>query len=339
MDDTLDSELEEASIAPDEAFKAVGNDLRIEILRTLAREPEPVPFTTLQETLGVTDSGKFNYHLGKLADHFVRKTDRGYELRRAGEAIVRAIRAGAITEDPTLEPRAIDLPCPFCGADQEFSYAQETLELRCPECTGVVGRSYPAGTIMSYEFPIAGLRSRTELEVARAAHRLYDAEVVAMVENVCPLCAGQLETELEVCSDHEPEEDGLCDACETRYLAWTTYTCRTCDHQRTFATWFHALLSPAVVGFYDRAGDVSRPVPFAKLLTGEGPDFRNVTETLRSREPLELVVEIRHEGEVCTAVVDEDLEVVVEDATVGPQATSKSESKSASGAAREVKRS
>ncbi|MEF8780625.1 MAG: helix-turn-helix domain-containing protein [Haloferacaceae archaeon] len=313
MEDTLDSELGGESIAPDEAFKAVGNELRIEILRALARALEPVPFTTLQETVGMEDSGKFNYHLGKLTGHFVRRTDRGYELRHAGASIVRAIRAGGITEDPTLEPRTIDLPCPFCGADQEFSYAQETLQLRCPECAGVAEGPFPNGTIMYYEFPVAGLRSRTELEVARAAHRLYDSEVVAMVEGVCPLCAGQVDVELSVCFDHEPGEDGLCNACDSRYLAWCDCECPTCHHSRRFALWFRALLHPGVVGFYADAGDVSRPVPFPKLLTGEDPDFRDVTETLRSRDPLQIAVEIRAGDGACTVLVDENLDVTLED--------------------------
>jgi hypothetical protein len=73
-----------------EAFATLGNETRLSILLALWEAYEPfvatnaVAFSELRERVGMRDSGQFNYHLDKLRGHFVRKTDAGYELRRAG---------------------------------------------------------------------------------------------------------------------------------------------------------------------------------------------------------------------------------------------------------------
>ena len=301
----------------EDVFKPLGNELRIEILLALAQASEPLPFTTLQEQLGIEDSGKFNYHINELTTHFIRKTGRGYELRHPGRAIIRTIREGAIASDPVIPPRLIDLPCPFCGADQEFSYADEKLQLRCSNCDGTVGEPYEPGTLMSYELPAAGLLGRTERDVAAAAHRLYDAEVIAMTGGVCPRCSGTVESEFELCEDHDTENEDICRTCHTRYLSWVVYTCSNCSHARQFPPWFKAFQLPEVIAFFHEAAGFTRELPFPKFLTDDGTDFRQVTEEVRNTDPVELAITLCLDDAYCTVVIDEDLDVTVEDKTGG----------------------
>ena len=307
----------ESEIVLEEVFKPLGNELRIDILLALAQAAEPLPFTTLQEELGIADSGKFNYHIDQLADHFIRKTDRGYELRYPGRAVIRMLREGAIVSDPVVPPRLIDLPCPFCGADQEFSYADEILQLCCSECGGTVGEPYDSGTIMAYEFPAAGLLGRTEREVAVAAHRLYDAEVIAMTGGVCPRCSGNVESEIELCDNHETGDDGICRTCQTRFLSWAVCTCSNCNHTRRFPPWFNAFHVPEVISFFHEEAAFDQELPFPKFLTDDSTNFRRVTEEVRKTDPVELAITLRLDDARCTVVIDEDLAVGVETQTGG----------------------
>lgn len=297
-------------------FRALGNEVRIEILRTLFRADEPLPFTTLRAEVGFEDSGNFNYHINQLTGHFINKGERGYELRSSGRAVVQAIRTGAIARDPEIPDRRIDLPCPFCGADQELSYSDEILRLRCSNCSGVIGDAHEHGTLMAYEFPAAGLRGRSEREVAVAAHQLYDSEVIAMTGGVCPHCSGVVEAELELCPEHDATDDDICEHCQTRYLAWGLYRCSNCNHSRKFPPWFNAFHLPEVTAFlYDVAG-FNRAVPFPKLLTDDGTDLWKVTEKRRGTDPLEVAITLHLDDAHCTIVVDEQLEVTVGDKTV-----------------------
>lgn len=105
------------------------------ILRALGETPdEPVAVSELRKRVGERDSGKFNYHLGKLAGQFVRRTDDGYQLTIAGHRIVGAILAGTYTTDATLSPVEVDSPCPLCGGRLVAEYADEQARVHCTDC-------------------------------------------------------------------------------------------------------------------------------------------------------------------------------------------------------------
>jgi hypothetical protein len=93
-----------------EALSVLGNETRIRILQALADAAEPLSFTELRESVGIRDTGKFNYHLTKLCEYFVRETDDGYELGHAGSRVVAASQAAAnpVPSDAVEE-------CPVCG--------------------------------------------------------------------------------------------------------------------------------------------------------------------------------------------------------------------------------
>lgn len=313
---TLNKHLEGESLDPEHIFQAVGNEVRIGILRRLADATEPVPFTTIQEELELEDSGKFNYHLGKLTEHFIRKTPHGYELSHAGWAVIKAIRSGSMTHDPHIEPLSIPVDCPYCGEEQTFHYKNETIELRCQHCDGAAAGHYDTGTLMSFDFPVSGLRNRDYQEAAYAAHRLYDAEVVSLVGGVCPECAGTVVTDIELCQDHECAATKVCETCQTKYAAWSEFTCEVCNHQRKFPPWFKAMLHPTVISFFHEVADITEPIPFPKLMSGEGPDYGSVSESVRATDPIELAFTFECQGEECTVVLDEALEIEVEEVSV-----------------------
>lgn len=93
-----------------DALSVLGDETRIRILRALADAADPLTFTELREAVGVRDTGKFNYHLTKLCEFFVRETADGYELGHAGSRVVAATEGVGHGE-----PTASFEECPVCG--------------------------------------------------------------------------------------------------------------------------------------------------------------------------------------------------------------------------------
>jgi hypothetical protein len=105
-----------------DALDVLANEHRIAILRALAEADEPLSFSTLHGRVGMRDSGKFNYHLAKLCEYYVRETQAGYELGHAGERVVSAAdplpgstsaHGGAATTDGGTPGDGGE--CPVCG--------------------------------------------------------------------------------------------------------------------------------------------------------------------------------------------------------------------------------
>lgn len=102
------------------------------ILRALFAEPyAPQSFSTLREHVGERDSGKFNYHLGKLVGRFVRKSDDGYELTLAGWQIIGAVLSGAYTASGTIDPIDLTVSCPACEGTVRLTYEDERVTVAC----------------------------------------------------------------------------------------------------------------------------------------------------------------------------------------------------------------
>lgn len=112
---------------PTDALSVLADETRVAILRALAEAEEPLPFSRLRDRAGVGDSGRFNYHLRRLCEYFVRETPAGYELGHAGTRLVAATgvgrggsgESGAATPTEAV-PDPGDVPletdeCPVCG--------------------------------------------------------------------------------------------------------------------------------------------------------------------------------------------------------------------------------
>ena len=108
----LNSFSDEGAVRTD-ALEVLGNDVRVRILRELAETNDPLTFTELRKAADVQDSGRFNYHLTKLCEYFVRETPDGYELGHAGSRIVAMSQAANHAE--STEPVEPVEECPVCG--------------------------------------------------------------------------------------------------------------------------------------------------------------------------------------------------------------------------------
>jgi|GEM_PF-964264 len=101
---------------PTDALSVLADETRLAILRALADADDPVPFSRLRERAGVSDSGRFSYHLRQLCEYFVRDTADGYELGHAGARVIDATNAaggGAIDSSGAVEEPTDE--CPVCG--------------------------------------------------------------------------------------------------------------------------------------------------------------------------------------------------------------------------------
>ncbi|WP_256299112.1 ArsR/SmtB family transcription factor [Haloarchaeobius salinus] len=105
-----------------DALDVLGHEHRIAILRALAEADGPLSFSALHARVGMRDSGKFNYHLSRLCEYYVRETDEGYELGHAGERIISAADPGAAGADGGTATTDGGMPgsagverCPVCG--------------------------------------------------------------------------------------------------------------------------------------------------------------------------------------------------------------------------------
>lgn len=299
-------------LAPDKAFTLLGNETRIRILQTLGKADGALSFTDLRDRVGIQQGAQFNYHLKKLMGHFVKNTDEGYVLREAGNQVMRAILAGAITEDPSFGPTEIESRCPYCGGDAEVWYQDELFTARCTRCDGAVtsDEEIPRGTFLRYELPPASLQNRTPDEVLATAHRLYDSKITAMMEGVCSECGGITRFSFDICPDHELDDDDLCSTCQTRHQVWVEATCRNCRYTRQFVLWFAVVTNPAVVAFYDKHGVPWDRVPFAKLTWENSPYVADIAEDVLSEDPLRVRVTIQLAGSEIHTTIDDNLNII-----------------------------
>jgi ribosomal protein S27AE len=177
----------------------------VSILRALGETPdEPVAVSELRKRVGERDSGKFNYHLGKLAGQFVRRTDDGYQLTIAGHRIVGAILAGTYTTDATLSPVEVDSPCPLCGGRLVAEYADEQARVHCTDCeewANVV--PFPPGTLDQF----------APEELPAVFDRWIKVLFAGIFEGFCEICGGRIDGRLTTV-DEQPDGVGVFYDCE-----------------------------------------------------------------------------------------------------------------------------
>jgi hypothetical protein len=278
----------EDCLAPADAFAIVGEESRLAILEALWRLDAPAAFSDLRAEVGTRDSAQFNYHLGKLTDQFVHKTDAGYELRTAGERIVQAILAGSFTQRPEREIE-IDAPCVRCGATLSAHYAEEQLSIECPDCGHGHGK---------YPFPPGGLHDRSDAEILAAFDQRVRHLHCLANDGVCPECNGRVQTTIE-----RGEE------CCLGVAVRATHRCLQCTHERCSAIGLGLLDQSPVVSFYEDHGVDLATTPYWRLpwCVDDQP------VTVIREDPWRLQVDVHHEGDRLIVVVDGDLGIVDSD--------------------------
>lgn len=296
------------SFPPDEAFRLLGNETRIEIMRVLGKARGPMSFTELRTTVGIRQGGQFNYHLDKLVGHFVEKTDEGYALRTAGRRVVEAVLSGAVTEAPVLEPAIIPYECLLCGAPIKLSYRAGRVELYCTECPGQYAPSVKdresrfreeAGVLGGYPLPPAAIADRSRMEVLAAASLWQHTALLADANGMCPACGARVDRTVTVCESHD-RSDGLCPSCAKRHAIQVSGECRNCPH---------AYAGMAV-------NYLATTLPLRRFIADQGIDpivegYRwgwDYEEEVLATDPLRARLTFACEGARITVTVDENLE-------------------------------
>lgn len=234
----MSSESEGATevLPPDEAFAVLGDETRMAILRRLGEADEPLSFSELRDRVGMRDSGQFNYHLGKLTDHFVRQSDNGYRLRQSGRRVVQAVMSGAVTETPEIELTRIEESCHYCESQLAVRYHEGRISLYCTGCDGAYGTDSANdevpdeyGYIGDLLLPPAGVQNRSPQAVVGAGWMWANFEVMSMTADLCPRCSASVEIDTEVCDDHV-RDVALCPNCDRRNAVYLIAECPNCSH-------------------------------------------------------------------------------------------------------------
>jgi hypothetical protein len=274
---------DEAGTDPERAFWLLSDETRIAILRALwEASDDPLSFTELRGRVGNPNSGQFNYHLGRLREHFVSKGDDGYTLTQAGREVVRAVLAGTLTDQPHLDAAPIGGDCPACGEGLVVRYDEYGV-VECEEC---------GDTVMWNEFPPAGLAGRDPGAVAAAFDAWTRNRFFLAMDGVCPNCA----CEMSVAA--------LDDSNEGRPS--THHRCRNCRYEARVPLFAHVIRHPAVVSFfYDRELDVVA-LPYWRLRTLA----RDFDETVLRDDPWTASVTVVADDDSLRLVLDDRLAVV-----------------------------
>ncbi|MFW6447925.1 MAG: winged helix-turn-helix domain-containing protein [Halobacteriota archaeon] len=303
---------EPAVLPPAEAFTALADGTRMAILQTLAETTEPIGFSELRSRVGVEDSGRFNYHLDRLTGHFVRRVEGGYRLSSAGHRVIQAVLSGAITEDPSVPPTEVDIPCIYCGRPTVLEYRAGRVRQHCTGCAGTFGerivdtdrasgdddRGLPGGFVGEMGLPPAGIQGRSPRQLFETAVTRMSLELVSEANGICPRCSAPIEATLHVCDDHDPTEP-LCPSCASRYRVNAGVSCSTCTHQHTVPAIFYGLSNPELLGVLAERG-------IDPLREWMAVDW---SERLESRDPVTVGIEASIDGTVVSAIVDDGLEV------------------------------
>ncbi|WP_101294417.1 winged helix-turn-helix domain-containing protein [Halegenticoccus soli] len=287
---------EAASISPAEAFALLGNDTRIEILQALldaGGDERPVPFSELYELVDIDDSAHFNYHLKKLTDHFVRRTDEGYEFQYPGRKVVRSVFAGTFTDRARLDPFETEGSCYDCGGGLRAWYADEHLTIECGECGAVH---------VSYSFPPGGLDDRTPEELLQAFHHHVRHHYCLAADGVCPECMGKMETTLTTETDY-PGLD-----------VQVVHECTRCRNRLHSSVGLNLLDNADVLTFHAERGVDLSTRPFWTF------DWcvSDASTTIVSEDPIEVRLDIPCGDDSMCIVLDGRLNVVDADGCARP---------------------
>ena len=303
------SDSEDTVLTSDDAFAVLGNETRIQILRTLGETDEPLSFTEVRERVGIRQGAQFNYHLNKLVGHFVQKTDEGYELRRPGRRVIEAVLSGAITDDPSVAPTSVDFECRLCGAPLKLSYIQERVELYCTGCAGQydeIGKPRNPdapedhGWLGGYNLPPAGIYGRSPAEILQTASLWTHLAFIAWGNDVCPRCSATVEQTLRVCEGHDTL-DGLCPKCDRRHAVQLTSRCTNCGATMEGLFGNHLMKSPQLRSFV--ADHDIDPIT-------DGVEWGwDYEEEVLSSDPFKARFIYTVDGETLTLTVDDNLEI------------------------------
>lgn len=292
-------------VGPAGAFEFLAAEPRMDVLRALAaarREgATPLPFSALRRRTDIDDSGRFNYHLGKLVGTFVEKTDAGYDLSYAGRSVVAAVTAGTYTGTERKGPKQLDEDCVLCGAAVTARYADGELAVRCANDHGLFVTGFPPGAAadmeMSTLLEVASLRTHQRIEFATTGR--------------CPDCFGSLTT-TPTTQDVEGDR-----------IHVLRSQCEQCGERLTASAGTYLVLAPEVVAFYRARGvDVhhARPWTVAVAVDGRGVEGTGKAEaSIVSEQPYRLRFDLTAAGDQLSVTLDDRGRVVTTELSASEQ--------------------
>jgi len=276
---------------PDEAFSLVADEKRFDIVEALWNaEGRELAFSELREAVGIRDSGQFNYHLDKLTEAFVRKTDEGtYTLRHAGARVVGAILSGGYTRAMTVDPIPLEGTCPDCGGGLVATYEEELASVECTECTVKVTQfSVPPGILDGYE----------AVEYPAVFDRWIKSVLFQSTRGFCRLCMGRLRPRVTETSLAGEDVDVIS-------VVGAVFECDRCGATSQTVLSGALMDRPEIVSFaHDHGIDLWR-TPMWEL------DWMTTADTeIRSEDPVQAHLTYELDDERLELTVDDDLDVV-----------------------------
>lgn len=277
----------DGSTTSEAAFSALGNDIRIKILRTLSEELEDdvrhLSFSEIYGRLPIDSTSQLSYHLDSLTGIFVHHSESGYALTQAGERVVRAIRSGTYSDQPSFDSTEIEGHCPHCdGRVLTATYPEPFLVIECKRCSE---------RVVTFNLPPAESRNRTSREILDSCNRRVHREYVTALRGTCPTCGGVTDREIET---SDPSDTHRCAA-----------TCRECQLRLFAPVEVPVLHHPAVVSLYWQHEIDTTAVPFWDL-----PSYVGEWEiTVRETTPTTFHVTVVYEGSTIQLKVDDQAAV------------------------------
>jgi DNA-binding transcriptional ArsR family regulator len=270
-----------------EAFALLGHEIRLDILMALlehwrAAHTEPRSYSDLMRAVGIEDSGKFNYHLGKLRGVYVKKVEGGYVPTGAATALYRAVLATDPTGDAERTDLAVDANCPDCGGVLRGVYEQDFLSVSCQDCGSLAGD-------FTYPFPKNGLNGRRDQEVLAAVQERAEHHISLARSGQCPFCTGTTAVTVLVEDLGDPTTHDV------------EITCSTCTFVVRVKLLFALVRVPRVT-----AALLALGIEVGAVTNWELPE---PTIQISNRDPLVIASDLETEQGTARIVVDDDLDV------------------------------
>lgn len=293
-----DDELVVDRLPPAESFERLSHEIRVRTLRALD-EAGPLRHAELRSRVGVDDPGRFNYHLQKLTDQFVRSGDGRYRLTPAGRRAVGAIEAGEYTGDLIGETIPSGADCLRCSGPLDTHVEDGRVYVRCRECETTFNR---------VDIPAVVLETCGIENLYSVLDRWVKRRLASTQYGFCHRCNGPLATELVSVTD-ESAWDGRSREWTTKLPVEALYrtTCPHCGTERHAMAPAVAVLHPSVVGFHHDHGIDVRETPLTDLEWLEMGVAR-----VEQADPLRVSIPITLEDETLVVTFDADVELVDE---------------------------
>ncbi|SNZ12537.1 Helix-turn-helix domain-containing protein [Natronoarchaeum philippinense] len=265
------------------AFGALADPSRIGILLALWQSG-PLAFADLHRETAIEDSGRFNYHLDRLVDQFVIKTEDTYRLTPVGAKVADILLDARFGPTPPPIDEPTDADCPDCGERIHARYENGDIRLQCSACDLLVHYGY---------FPPRGRTTRDADGFLDAYSQRLWRDFSLAHRGVCPHCSGRMRNRIDEDPDWYPD-----------YAAKSI--CRDCGVSVGSTLGLRLLGDPDVVAFladHDVHADDNRFWTLEFCL--DDSDVRVVSDPVRR-----YVIPISTDSETLEVIVDETASVV-----------------------------